>query len=180
MFFCLNCSAPRLAKTCGTGDQSPSQTTPPLHVIRPRPRQSRRKGVPLPLSRRLTAPSRETPHVMPRRFAKRLIGAVFRRNVHDATLSKSAVAELHAAGKSRNGARVRRNTRIDHSGTPPKCPPPPRAARRCSSAAAGSRASARPAAAPLAAAPHRSRGDEREVVQVQRQQQRLRAGTAGG
>ena len=81
----------------------------------------------------------------------------FRTNVHDATLSKSAVAELHAAGKSRNGARVRRNTRIDHSDTPPKRPPPPRAARRCSSAAAGSQASARPAAAPLAAAPHRSR-----------------------
>ena len=47
-------------------------------------------------------------------------------------------------------------------------PPPPRAARRCSSAAAGSRASARPAAAPLAAAPHRSR----------RRRARSRAGAA--
>lgn len=74
----------------------------------------------------------------------------------------------YTPGKSRNGARVRRNTRIDHSGTPPKCPPPPRAARRCSSAAAGSRASARPAAAPLAAAPHRSR----------RRRARSRAGAA--
>ena len=47
-------------------------------------------------------------------------------------------------------------------------PPPPRAARRCSSAAAGSQASARPAAAPLAAAPHRSR----------RRRARSRAGAA--
>ena len=86
----------------------------------------------------------------------------------------------YTPGKSRNGARVRRNTRIDHSGTPPKCPPhrePPVAV----------------AAQLLGVGRRRDRqlhhwqlhhtgadGDEREVVQVQRQQQRLRAGTAGG
>ena len=87
----------------------------------------------------------------------------------------------YTPGKSRNGARVRRNTRIDHSGTPPKCPPPHR------------EPPVAVAAQLLGVRRRRDRqlhhwqlhhtgadGDEREVVQVQRQQQRLRAGTAGG